>query len=362
MKAFLPKTIAALMIIGVTSFWEGAGAWAQTSSNAGIVRPEYADQSTTTGCSSQGCDSACSQQERATFGDWLWPSNYGCPYWSVTAEATAMQRSAPRNQPLFRQTLSQTDQLNAKDLNFPVSMGFQLSAIRHNVGGSGWDLEVAYAQMDGFETDSDIAEASRMILDRNNASWTVRDAEARYSSALYNGEINAHYQEDWLTFLVGFRMGQLSEHYSGLGSDISTELIDSVRTDTHNHFYGIQIGALGEVYNDGGPLTINAFCKAGAYDNVAQQHYQLASGGDVYDLRMGHRDQAMFLGEVGVKATYSVTKRLAVHASAEAMWLSGVALAPDQIRAVDLVNDTTSIDTFGTAFYYGGGLGIEYRF
>ena len=157
MKAFLPKTIAALMIVGVTSFWEGAGAWAQTSSNAGIVRPEYADQSTTAGCSSQGCDSACSQQERTTFGDWLWPSNYGCPYWSVTAEATAMQRSAPRNQSLFRQTLSQTDQLNAKDLNFPVSMGFQLSAIRHNVGGSGWDFEVAYAQMDGFEADADIA-------------------------------------------------------------------------------------------------------------------------------------------------------------------------------------------------------------
>ncbi|MEN6367300.1 MAG: hypothetical protein ABFC88_10830 [Thermoguttaceae bacterium] len=358
MKSLLPNTIAALMILGVTCLGEGAEALAQTSSSAGIVRPEYADSSAAAGCSAQGCDGACAPPERTTLGEWLWPSDYGCPYWSVTAEATAMQRSAPRSQSLFRKTLSQTDLLNAKDLNFPMSTGFQMSGIRHNVGGSGWDWEIAYAQIDGFETDADLAGRSQMILDRNNSSQAVQDAEAGYRSALYNGEINARYQEDWLTFLVGFRMGQLSERFAGGGSDISTGLADSVRTDTHNHFYGVQIGALGEVYNDGGPLTITAFCKAGAFDNVAQQHYS----GELEDLRMGHRDQAMFLGEVGVTATYSITQRLAVHASAQAMWLSGVALAPDQIRAVDLVNDTTSIDTFGTAFYYGGGLGIEYRF
>ena len=45
------------------------------------------------------------------------------------------------------QTLS-TDPLNAKDLNFPVTLGYRVDGIRRDVCGCDW--EVGYFQVDGF--------------------------------------------------------------------------------------------------------------------------------------------------------------------------------------------------------------------
>ena len=137
-------------------------------------------------------------------------------------------------------------------------------------------------------------------------------------------------------------------------------------TNTYNHLYGFQLGADAKVYDMGGPLQINVLCKAGIYGNNAHQNYSLgASNGDIDDhLReiASSRNQAAFLGEAGVVATYALTKRLAFRASAKAMWLTGVALAPEQIDAVDLRTDPFAINTSGAVFYYGGGMGLEYRY
>ena len=203
-----------------------------------------------------------------------------------------------------------------------------------------------------------------MVTDVFNTSLIVDDGTARYTSALYNGEINVRRQYcDWLTLLAGFRMAQLNEHYRSDGTDSFTFVTDSVATNTYNHLYGFQLGAEAEAYNMGGPLQINAFCKAGVFDNVAQQNYllQVPYLGGSQQLASS-RDQAAFLGQAGVVATYALTKRLAFRASAEAMWLTGVALAPEQISAVGLRTSSDTIDTNGTVFYYGGGLGLEYRF
>ena len=75
-----------------------------------------------------------------------------------------------------------------------------------------------------------------------------------------------------------------------------------------------------------------------------------------------NRSQAAFLGETGLVANYRVTKHLSFRASAEAVWLEGVALAPEQINKTDFAAGTASIDTHGGIFYYGGGLGAELKF
>ena len=74
------------------------------------------------------------------------------------------------------------------------------------------------------------------------------------------------------------------------------------------------------------------------------------------------KDPIAFLGEAGVVLTYAITQNLALRASYEAMWLEGVALAPEQIGASDFVAGTASVDTHGGVFYQGGGVGLEYRF
>ena len=119
-----------------------------------------------------------------------------------------------------------------------------------------------------------------------------------------------------------------------------------------------------EFYNMGGPLTINALCKAGIYGNSATQRIQQADSSDpTTNVTIeANRSQAAFLGETGLVAHYRVNKHLSFRASAEAVWLEGVALAPEQINQTDFIAGTASIDTHGSIFYYGGGLGAEFKF
>jgi hypothetical protein len=68
------------------------------------------------------------------------------------------------------------------------------------------------------------------------------------------------------------------------------------------------------------------------------------------------------MGEVGLLLTYRVNCHLAFRASANAMWLDGVALAPEQIGTTNFYEDTATVDSHGGIFYYGGGLGAEVKF
>ena len=57
-----------------------------------------------------------------------------------------------------------------------------------------------------------------------------------------------------------------------------------------------------------------------------------------------------------------MTCHLSLRASCQAVWIEGVALAPEQIGANDFDTNANSIDTHGGIFYYGGGLGAEVKF
>ena len=63
-----------------------------------------------------------------------------------------------------------------------------MSAIRH--GQCGWDLEVGYFQIDGWNANSSVAGSSEMVTDVNGGTFFVTDGQARYTSQLHLGEIN----------------------------------------------------------------------------------------------------------------------------------------------------------------------------
>lgn len=286
------------------------------------------------------------------------------PCWTFTAEALALQRSNTRSQLLFVPfvpTLALHDPLDADNMNFALGFGPKVSAIRHNVCGC--DFEVAYFQVDGFTAGSELPGISRMVTDMTSTGLLVNDGMNRYTSALYSGELNLRRQyTDCLTLLAGFRMVELDEHYRGGGVDVFTPTqADSLFTNTFNHLYGGQIGAEALVFNHGGPLQINALCKAGVFGNAAEQNYLLFSNTGV-PLSTKSYGQASCLGETGLVATYALSKHVAFRGSLDAMWLSGVALAPEQISSVNLRRHTDVVNTSGNVFYYGGGVGLECRF
>jgi hypothetical protein len=295
------------------------------------------------------------------------------PCWTFTAEALALQRNSTRSQLLFVPIIPivapggltppplTPDPLDAVNMNFGVAYGPKLSAIRHDV--CGYDLEVAYFQFDGFTAGGELPGMSRMVADMTSIGPLVTDGMNRYVSALYSGELNVRRQwTDCLTVLAGFRMVELDEHYRGGGVDVITPTqVDSLFTNTFNHLYGGQIGVEAQVFNHGGPLQINGLCKAGVFGNAAQQNYQLFANAAV-PLCANSCSQVSFLGETGLVATYALSKHLALRGSLDAMWLSGVALAPEQIGSVNLHRQTDVVNSSGYVFYYGGGVGLECRF
>lgn len=288
----------------------------------------------------------------------------GCcgPRWSFAAEAIALQRSTTRNQSLFLSTLSGADILNSRDLNFPVAFGPKISAIRHGVFGSDFDVEVGYFQFDGFEANAFVSDNSRMVIDVNNAFLST-DSSARYASALYCGEVNVRWQWfDWLTLLSGFRMVELDEQYNANGTSTRSSFPVSLDVNSFNHLYGYQLGADGEVFNLGGALRINALCKAGVFGNFASQNIHAVDTGSFDQSLSAVNNRVSFLGEIGLVATYAITQRLAFRASYQAMWLEGVGLAPEQIDTSNFAAGTAKVNLDGGVFYHGGGLGLEYRF
>lgn len=289
------------------------------------------------------------------------------PRWTIIAEGVALQRTPARGQMLIDRVQTEGyDPLTARDINFSTAAGYRLDAIRHDICGFDW--EFAFLQVDGLTAEGGVPGISHLVTDANGSGFTVNNASARYTSAIYTGELNARQQwSDAVTLLAGFRMGQFNEHYLGSGTDVQSPLIaDAVATSTYNHLYGFQLGADINVYDMGGPLQIDVMCKGGIYDNYAYQSYNrvVVNNGIVtqsIDRSVG-RNQAAFLGEAGVVATFAVTKRLAFRSSAQAMWLTGVALAPEQISEANPLTNRYSINTSGSAFLYGGTMGLEYRF
>jgi hypothetical protein len=285
------------------------------------------------------------------------------PHWWFSADAVALQRSSTRNQPLFTgapAVVAVPDPLNAQNLEFPVAFGFQLDAVHRGPSGCEWEL--GYFQIDGFDANANVAGSSVMVTGSDGTGVLGRDGQAHYGSAIHLAEINLRKQwDDGLTVLVGFRTGELDELYSAGVLNANGGFGGSSNINTFNHLYGFQTGAIYEFYNMGGALRISALCKAGIYGNSAIQSSRVITGVDD-DTLAAHRNQLAFMGEAGAVATYQVTSHLSFRASCQAMWIEGVALAPEQIGANDFTTLTPGIDTHGGIFYYGGGLGAELKF
>ena len=74
----------------------------------------------------------------------------------------------------------------------------------------------------------------------------------------------------------------------------------------------------------------------------------------------GHASHLAFLGELGLAASYDFSSHFSARAFVQAVWISGVALAPEQIAGTNFDAGTLAISGDGSLFYYGGGLGLEF--
>ena len=162
---------------------------------------------------------------------------------------------------------------------------------------------------------------------------------------------------------------------SGGDFDLTTEMMAGpdeltyqVLGSADNELNGAQVTFAGRMF-DGEWVTVEGFVKAGLYRNnitASVSETVLGSGPDgslAYQRELsGDALEAAFAGNIGFRTTVSLTDYINLISGYEVLFLSGVAIGPDQINGVstDLFGDTTyNVINDGSVVAHGGKFGLE---
>jgi hypothetical protein len=175
-----------------------------------------------------------------------------------------------------------------------------------------------------------------------------------------------------MSYLYGLRFFQLNETYRWHSASIIQEFDDTTGNlvsqngytgdydvVTHNNMLGFQVGA---------DLTFRECSwewgmdiKAGPYVNFADAQSTIECDQSVghYSNRISaSKHSGSFIGELGIHASYKFRPTLVGRVSYDAMWVTGVAMAPEQIQINVL--PANMINTNGTLFLQGVTIGLEF--
>src|SRR5690606_32852609 len=151
------------------------------------------------------------------------------------------------------------------DLDSGWRAGPRLTAIRHGLFGSCWDLEASFFGIDGWSGALAIPDIDDYLTSPAIAFGGVTPGTLNYASELHIFELNLRRpHNDWVTWLVGFRAVEVSETLGVAGGAITHSVA------TSNHLYGSQFG-LDVRMIDRGHWYLNGVGKAGVYGNSADQ-------------------------------------------------------------------------------------------
>lgn len=301
------------------------------------------------GCEISGCDSlAC-----------VCADAQGGPNWTARADALFLERRDSSSAVLAFNTADPTENLHTDDFRFGSHAGFELALTRRLTSNQA--IELRYFGLDHWDAEH-TATTTPGDLFQVNASVPIftfsGDAiTASYTSELQNAEINGRQRiTDWLHLLAGFRYLELDER--GAVSLVNAAVPFDYNITTQNRLYGFQLGGEADLWNDGGRMSLGAIGKAGVFGNNAEQDSSFTTG-LVTLPTAGRGSRTSFVGEVGVTGTYQLTDSFSLRGGYRTLWVSGVALASEQLAESDFASGTGFTDS-GDVFYHGAFAGLEF--
>ena len=174
-----------------------------------------------------------------------------------------------------------------------------------------------------------------------------------------------------LSYLIGFRYLSLDEifGYYGRGTVTSSGGTSAVSGDydvnTHNDMFGPQIGA--DLMFHQCRYSYGVQTKLAPLVNFSDQYSRIvtsASGdpmatyGDINEIRYAKKDDCTLVGELSILGNYRIRKNLVVHAGYHFVWITGLALAGEQIQFQP--NAAATLNDNGHVFYQGISAGLEW--
>ncbi|MHB9049902.1 MAG: hypothetical protein ACYC35_28625 [Pirellulales bacterium] len=278
---------------------------------------------------------------------------------TIRAGALILSRSRAKAEPSSKIFRTSDDALlgDSAAMGLGTSVGFDITVLTALSEYS--ELEARYFGIDGWNTSQTASDPGGVRFDGFGALLAGQSERMDYASRLYNVEFNFRPRvAEGIPLIFGVRTVQLHERFEMLRLDPPPESI-GVSAHVNNYLWGFQIGAEPYLFGAGGPLTLEGSLKGGIYGNHASQ----GAFSSVLDTSAeAARNRASFVGEVGLTIDYRFSRFFAARAGYELIWLSGVALAPDQGPSTDLAVPLAAIDASGTAFYQGAAASLEFVF
>lgn len=317
--------------------------------------------------------------------------------WFAAGDAIWLQRDTPTNFELARDVEAAGNQVGGRFFDLDRAAGFDQQAgfralLGYRIGCRG-AAEFSYFGLNYWEGSAALRDPSggAVAVQSPYLGSSIPTADngfsaitAHYNSELHNAEANLRWYLcespcGTLSVLTGVRYLSWREQLTLTGKDdFDPNRIETTRIRTFNNLIGWQCG--GE-FTHGlmqGLLHLGGAAKAGIYGNPALQHTTNVYTGPNAGLAVEGRNlEASSSGilEASLHATLWVTGNLKVRSGYQVMYVTGLALAPDNLR----LNETTIRDIDipnipappGTAqrinndsdlFLHGPFAGLEYRF
>jgi hypothetical protein len=189
-----------------------------------------------------------------------------------------------------------------------------------------------------------------------------------------NGEIQS-FELNWrhrhcgspITWLVGFRWVEwnesltLADSYSsrsGFGDDL-------LLLETGNDLYGAQLGMDAILLTLGNVIRFNGVAKAGVYGNDATASTFVQTDRPLFGpprTFSGTTTQTGFFGEIGINGAVRLSEHFFWRAGYNFFWLSGVAVASQQLGTVNAAADPAqgAVTAGSSVFLQGVNTGIEF--
>lgn len=278
-----------------------------------------------------------------------------CPLWSVQVGAVILGRGS-RSTVLLEDTISGEPLANLNQLGDAWSGGPDIAVKRWL--DCGRSIDVRFFAVNSLDSSTTLTTSPIWNFPTEPPLFGlgVADITLSYSTRLYSTEINWNSPiNDYISWLAGFRWVEQYENLN-FAADFGGNQAQ-IGFQTANRLYGAQLGANITLFCRDA-LRVESVLKAGIYGNASSHQFAVQQAIGPAFTASDRIGQVAFLGEIGVVGVYQWTDCVALRAGYQLLWLDGIALAPDQIAATQVLT-ADGIDAKGDAFYHGALLGVD---
>ncbi|REK12728.1 MAG: hypothetical protein DWQ37_10895 [Planctomycetota bacterium] len=283
--------------------------------------------------------------------------------WDVWVGAIFLDRSNPGATPLVSVD-GGPELLDASALNFSTQGGWDINAIRY---GKSVDLEFRYFHVNHITAEQTLLPTGDITIDlRDPLPISTSQLDVYDVTGLQSVELNLRTGKHAnFALLAGFRHLTLRDTISFRGDDELALGDFNLNLSALNRLYGGQIGvdcllSAGSFFG-AGRFELKTALKAGVYGNTGSAGVSLGQMSSLDDATTVQRQSTAFVGDITISGLYYINDTWALRGGYQLLWISGVALAPDQAQHFTVTGDPQpySADVSGNVFFNGALVSVQ---